>query len=255
MKWLLHDNGVWVPAALLAAAMLGGWALAWRRASTAPRHPHETPASRFTDASIAILGLLLAFTFSDAQGKYDQRRLAVIADSNAIGDFGTCAALLPEAVREKLLAQIRAYVELRLTLGRERFSAAVFEGKLDEIQALQNRMQGLVKEAIDQGTPVGIPLVNSFNSLTSNHAARLAAARDRIPLSILGLLFLTATVTMVVAGTQEGAKKERNLAGTVGFITLVCLVIWVTLDLDLPQNGLISVSQEPLQRLLKGLGG
>jgi len=31
--------------------------------------------------------------------KYDQRRLMLIADSNSIGDFYTCASLLPEPTK------------------------------------------------------------------------------------------------------------------------------------------------------------
>jgi hypothetical protein len=38
-----------------------------------------------------------------------------------------------------------------------------------------------------------------------------------------------------------------------GFAVLVCMVVWVTLDLNQPDRGWIAVSQEPLQRLLKGI--
>jgi hypothetical protein len=39
----------------------------------------------------------------------------------------------------------------------------------------------------------------------------------------------------------------------VGFTILVSLVVWVTLDLNQPQRGWITVSQEPLEQLLKGM--
>ena len=39
-----------------------------------------------------------------------------------------------------------------------------------------------------------------------------------------------------------------------GFVVLVGLVVWVTLDLNQPHRGVITVSQEPLQRLLEGMG-
>jgi hypothetical protein len=32
------------------------------------------------------------------------------------------------------------------------------------------------------------------------------------------------------------------------------MVVWVTLDLNQPERGFIRVSQEPLQRLLSGMG-
>ncbi len=82
----------------------------------------ETAPSKFDDASLALLGLLLAFTFGVSISKHDQRRLAVVADSNAIGDFYTCASLIKEPTRTKLQTVIREYAELRLSLGRRQSS-------------------------------------------------------------------------------------------------------------------------------------
>jgi hypothetical protein len=65
----------------------------------APRIPGEDLRIQFTDASMALLGLLLAFTFSLSLARHDQRRLAAIADGNSIGDFYTCATLLKEPGR------------------------------------------------------------------------------------------------------------------------------------------------------------
>jgi hypothetical protein len=55
-------------------------------------------------------------------------------------------------------------------------------------------------------------------------------------------------------GLQQGASGEWHIGATSGFIVLVCLVVWVTLDLNQPSRGSITVSQEPLQRLLAGMG-
>jgi hypothetical protein len=113
-------------------------------------------------------------------------------------------------------------------------------------------MQSLVGEAVDGGTPVVVPLVNTFNELTSSHAARLASGRDRLPGIIVLLLFLAAVVSMAVGGKQQGAANAWRPGSSMGFPVLVCVVVWVTLDLNQPDRGWINVSQEPLQRLLKG---
>ena len=46
-----------------------------------------------------------------ALGRHDQRRLAVIAESNAIGDYYTCASLLKEPQRNQLQSVIRDYAQ------------------------------------------------------------------------------------------------------------------------------------------------
>jgi hypothetical protein len=90
--------------------------------------------------------------------------------------------------------------------------------------------------------------------VTSSHAARLAARRDRLPPSIVLLLFFAAVLSMVLVGRHQAASEERDFLGTVGIIALVSLVVWVTLDLNQPYRGWITVSQEPMQRILAGIG-
>jgi hypothetical protein len=109
------------------------------------------------------------------------------------------------------------------------------------------------RAAVDAGTPVVVPLVNTLNEVTGSHAARLAAARDRLPPSIELLFFVAAVLTMVLMGLQQGKSGEWHLGAMVGFVALVSMVVGVTLDLDQPQRGWIRVSQEPMQRLLSGM--
>jgi predicted benzoate:H+ symporter BenE len=100
---------------------------------------------------------------------------------------------------------------------------------------------------------VALPLVNTYNALTSSHAARLAALRDRLPGSVVAILLAAAVLSMVVMGRQQGTLGERRHGATVGFIVLVSLVVWVTLDLNQPNRGSIIVNQEPLERLLAAM--
>jgi hypothetical protein len=249
---LLIEVDAWVIAVLLGVAMLAGWALGWWRGQRLPKVERDAP-TKFHDAILALLGLLLAFTFSMALAKHDQRRQMVVTDSNSIGDFSTCVSLLKEPVRGKLQAVIREYVEQRLALVKCPRDEATLQRDLAQIEDMHERMQALVGEAVDGGTPVVVPLVNTLNEVTSSHAARLAARRDRLPASIVLLLFLAAVVAMVAMGRHQGAAGERRLGMTVVFTVLVCMVVWVTLDLNQPQRGWITVSQEPLERLLSGM--
>jgi hypothetical protein len=253
MSALLTDLDAWLTAAVLAALMLAGWSIGWWHGQRLAQEEHPA-AHKFDDAVLALLGLLLAFTFSMSLGKHDQRRLMVVTDSNAIGDFYTCASLVKEPVRGKLQGVIRGYVEHRLAVVRDRLDEGQQEQELRRVQEMHDRMQALVGEAVDGGTPVVVPLVNTFNGVTSSHAARLAAGRDRLPESIVGLLFLAAVVAVLLVGRQQGAAREREWVATIGFVILVSMAVWVTLDLNQPQRGLITVSQEPLQRLLSGMG-
>ena len=253
MGAILTDVDAWVLWAGLAAAMVASWGAGWWLGGRLTKEGREARADKFPDASVALLGLLLGFTFSMALSKHDQRRLMVVTDSNALGDFYTCASLVKEPVRGKLRTAIRVYVEHRLALATETLDAPTFEKNLAELVEMHGQMQGLVGEAVDGGTPVTVPLVNTLNEVTSSHAARLAALRDRRPFSVVALLFLAAVVSMLLMGTQQGASKQARPGEMIAFVFLVSMAIWVTLDLNQPQRGLITVSQEPMQRLLAGM--
>src|SRR5579872_949663 len=112
----LTEADAWLVAALLAPVMLAGWALgSWRGRAHNPEKTDE-PANKFNDAVLALLGLLLAFTFSMSLARHEQRRQMVVTDSNSIGDFSTCVNLLNDPVRAKLQRVLRKYVEHRLAL-------------------------------------------------------------------------------------------------------------------------------------------
>jgi hypothetical protein len=239
-------------ALILVVAMLVAWSIGKLMGERLLRKGATKP-SKFDDASMALLGLLLAFSFGMSLAKHDQRRLAVVADSNAIGDFYTCASLLKEPSRTKLQAVIREYVQLRVDLARGPFRSSDLESALVKSTQLHTQMTEIVAQALSDGTPIAVSLTNTLNEVTSNQASRLAAYRDRLPTSILFLLFACSIVTVLLIGREQGAANNSEIAGMLCFIFLVTLAVYVTLDLNQPESGWILVSQEPLERLLSSM--
>jgi hypothetical protein len=217
------------------------------------RDKDNVKPSKFDDASMALLGLLLGFTFGMSIAKHDQRRLAVVADGNAIGDFYTCASLLKEPTRTRLQAVIQQYAQLRLDLTRERPRPGALEEALAKFGRMHDQMTTLVAQALSDGTPIALSLTDTLNEVTSNQASRLAAYRDRLPASIMILLSACAIVTALLIGREQGVEGSTDIAGTVCFILLVSLAVYVTLDLNRPESGLIRVRQEPIERLLSSM--
>jgi hypothetical protein len=251
---LLTDVHPSVTATLLGVAMLGAWAVGLAWGQYIRKGGREASQTKLEESLLALLGLLLAFTFSLSLTKHEERRRMLVADSNAIGDFYTCASFLKEPDRGKLRVVLREYVGLRLSAASPCVDEATLRQELDKVQTMHAAMQTIVKEAVDAGTPVVMPLLNTLNAVTSSHASRLAAGRDRLPPSVVLLLFLTALAAMVLNGRHPGVPGGPRIGAAVGFSILVAMVVWVTLDLNQPQRGWITLSQEPYQRLLQGMG-
>lgn len=232
----------------LAAVMFVAWEIG-RRVG----HESKTPSSRFADSAVALMGLLIAFTFGVSIERHDRRRLMVVADANAIGDFYTCAGLLNEPTRTRLQQLIQRYAQIGLALARGSLTRADLESALARSDQMHDQMTELVLQALKDGTPIAVSLTNTLNAVTSNQAARLAAYRDRLPADIVGLLFTSAVIATLLIGREQATTGSGDIAGMICFILLVSLAVYVTLDLNQPEHGLVRVSQEPIERLVRSM--
>lgn len=245
---------------VMVVAMLAGWGAGWLRARQLRQGRSDGSQtdirSKFDDAALGLLALLIGFSFSMALTRHEHRRKMVVADANAIGDFYQTVGMTKEPMRTELQRKITEYAKLHLSIAAQPFEAARWEDAVRRNQTAQSEMEGIVSSIIDQGTPVTVPLMQTFNQLTSVGAARIAAAEDLLPWSVVFMLLLFAVVNAVLDGYERGTRVSigrTELLGTLSFAFLLALSIYVTLDLNQPQRGLITVSQAPMERLLASL--
>jgi hypothetical protein len=63
-------------------------------------------------------------------------------------------------------------------------------------------------------------------------------------------LFTAAIVSTLLIGRELGGTAKPDVIGTLCFILLATCAVYVTLDLNQPERGLIRINQEPMERLL-----
>jgi hypothetical protein len=253
----MQDSFERVDASLIsivfAIAMLASWFLGWQRGRRFPSLPGDDPDAKFIDASVVLLGLLLAFTFSMALQGHDQRRSAVVAESNAISDFYTCATLLKEPRRSELQVLIGDYARQLVKLPFEELTTQQEKEENQRCLQAYSQMTAIVDKADADGTPIALALVNTLNNVASTNALRAAAYHIRTPWSIAVLLFVAAVVPAFLIGEKQGARGKIHLSGSLSFVVIVTAVIFVTLDLDQPHRGMIKVSRESLERVVHSM--
>jgi hypothetical protein len=254
MQRIFERIDAWAIALCFAVGMVSAWMIGCRRGRRFPSEPGDDSGSKFVDASVVLLGLLLAFTFSMALGGHEQRRSAVVAESNAIGDFYTCATLLSEPHRSKLQGIIRDYAGALLSSPDEDMTLAQQNASIQRSMEYYSQMTEIVDEANSEGPWIALALTNALNNVSSTAAVRFAAYRTRTPWSIVVLLFLSALVPSYLIGEKQGAIKMLHLSGVLSFMILVTAVIFVTLDLDQPHGGMIKVSRNSLARVVQSMG-
>src|SRR5438045_1409782 len=102
-------------AATLVLVLLtveGGYRLGRSRRKSSEEEK-EAPVGAMVQASLALLALLLAFTFGLAVARFDARRQLVVDEANAIGTTYLRAGMIPER-GEEVRAILREYVEVGL---------------------------------------------------------------------------------------------------------------------------------------------
>ena len=96
----------------LLAVELGYRVATYRRQQSAQEK--EAPVSGMVGATLALLALMLAFSFSLAGSRFEDRRQVVLSESNAIGTAYLRAAMLPEPMRTESRNLLRQYTDARL---------------------------------------------------------------------------------------------------------------------------------------------
>ncbi|HEX7821885.1 MAG TPA: hypothetical protein VF463_14850 [Sphingobium sp.] len=119
----MMDGGFFgdAPLWLLLPLLFGGLALfaltgSILRARLRP-DPHDDASEGYLlSAALALLGLLIGFTFSMALNRYDTRRDMLVAEANAIGTTWLRAGLAEGPAADALRRDLRSYGAIRLRL-------------------------------------------------------------------------------------------------------------------------------------------
>src|SRR6266481_5944928 len=226
-----------------------------RKRRAAIDEPTRAWVTAIYSAILAMLGLLLGFSWAMAQQRFEARRELVVEEANAIGTTYLRAQWLPEPHRGDVSKLLRQYVDVRLPKG---FESRNTEEVVRETSVLSERLQDqLWVQAVDLAqknpTPVVALFLSSLNETIDLHAKRLAQFRNRVPEGVLLLLYLFATVAMLITGYGSGLRTERCVLPTVAMVVLLSTSLFVIVDLDRPRRGLINVSQESMIRLQQKL--
>jgi hypothetical protein len=228
---------------LVLAAIEGGYRLGSYRHRRSDREK-DAPVGAMVGATLGLLAFMLAFTFGMAASRFDTRKQLVLDEANAIGTTYLRAAMLPERV-DDTRALLRSYVDARLE--------AVRSGRVAEAILRSEEIQGQLwatATAVGLRHPDSIVVglfVESLNEVIDLHAKRVTAGmRNRIPGAIWVALLTIAALSLGAMGYHAGlVGTTRSLAIIVVAITFSAVIVLIA-DLDRPQEGALTVSQQAL---------
>jgi len=202
-------------------------------------------------AILSLLALMIGFTFAMALSRFEGRRDAVLNEANAIGTTALRARLLPAPHNAQALKLLREYVQIRLDITRRVPSAAELNDAIARSNAVQEALWGQALAAARM-VPTGI-FIQTLNEMIDNQEKRLTAGRNRVPNIVLLALYGIAIVAGAFTGYGSGLEARRSRLPVYLTGILVSSVILLIQDLDRPNTGFITVSQQPMLDAAAGI--
>lgn len=201
-------------------------------------------------ATLTLLGLIIAFSFSMAISRYDQRKNYEAEEANAIGTEVVRADLLPASNAARAHELLKAYLHQRVLFYETRD-----EPDLAKINAETARLQAelwstVQASAAAQPTPIVALAVGGMNDVLNSQGYTQAAWWNRIPTAAWDLMAAIAIFCNILIG--YGAHRTGILLFLVLPLAL-SISFFLIADIDSPRGGVIRVSPRNLESLSHSL--
>jgi hypothetical protein len=203
-------------------------------------------------ASFALVAFLIGFAFSGAGARYVDRLDLIVKEANALGTAWLRADVLPEPARGALKDALRQYTADRITLLQAPDMESVLANST-KVPDLQGRMWKAGLEGTQGNPSLMLLVLPALNDVIDLHTEHLSGARRHIPPVILIALLATTVVSLAVASFGNGQARERFTTLNFVYGLLLAIALWMTIDLDNPQYGLIRLSTTPLDDALASM--
>jgi hypothetical protein len=247
----------WIVFLTLVILLIGLSELAWRMgfASSRKKSDADKDSGTVRSAVLALLGLLLGFSFAIAAARHEARRELLVEETNSIGTTARRAQLLPEPHATNVVRLLREYVPLRIEAHREaQFSDHATTRKRST--ELQDRIWvEAVAAAAERPSSITASFIASLNETIDFEATRVAAKRNHVPGAVWLLLLCVAGCGLWLVSYQGGTSGRHSILERFVFPVLVAIVIAIITDIDTPRGGLISLDERPLLELNEALCG
>jgi len=159
----------------------------------------------------ALMGLLIAFTFSGAATRFDARRQLVVEEANAIGTAWLRIDLLPPTGQTELRDSFRRYLDTRLAVYQKLPDLKAAYAELDKATALQGEIWTRAVAAGQQSpSPLTAQLIPVLNQMFDIATTRTMAAQIHSPAIIFIMLGALALMSSLLAGYAMAGGKSRS---------------------------------------------
>jgi hypothetical protein len=192
-------------------------------------------------AVFALLGLLIAFTFSGANSRFEARRQLIVQESNAIGTAYLRLDLLPASSQAPLREKFRFYTASRAALYEKLTDDSAARNELARASVLQKQIWAYAVAASTdpQHQSARLLLLPALNEMIDIVTTRSVAIQTHPPLLIWAMLFAISLSCAGLTGYRAGISGRSGYFYHILLAVITACVLYVTLDIEYPRYGLV----------------
>lgn len=253
---LLAKYATWIALGLSLAMiglMLAGWRIG-RSIKGETAKPANVGA--IEGAVLALLGLLIAFTFSSGIARFEVRRQLIVEEANDIGTAFLRIDLLPQEAQPEMRNLFRRYLDSRLAAYRHIPDLKAAKAELDRGSRIQAQIWShAVNHCKGQPPACELLLLPSLNSMIDVTTTRTMMSQFHPPMIVFILLDVFSLVAALLAGYGMAAGR-RSWIHILGFSLTLAMTVYVIMDVEYPRIGLIRIDEtdQVLVDLRKSMG-
>jgi hypothetical protein len=202
--------------------------------------------AEISSSLLGLLALILGFTFAMAGSRYDNRKNNLIDEANCIGTALLRSDIYPDSLKNEFKKDFKDYIKSRKEYYLLESNEKKLIASLRQSATISDRLWSRAvfyakdKDYFIQSTMM-LPALNAmFDSASKSNMV----LNSKVPETIVYLLLAFSVIISFFIGYNSGLEKKINTKFITGFCFLICIVIFITLDLDRPRRGLIKLDTE-----------
>lgn len=211
------------------------------------RRPKESEGERgglgiVEGAVFALFGLMIAFTFSGAAGRFNEKRMLTAEEVNCIETAYLRLQLLPPQAQPALQELFRRYVDSRLETYRRLPNMVAAEIEMAKSKKIRDEIwtEAVAATRLPDSHPSsGLLLLPALNNMIDISTTRTMALQLHPPRIVYALLLGLGLICSLLAGFRMSSGQHRSWLHILGFTVLTVIIVYVMLDVEYPRAGLI----------------
>lgn len=242
----LLTSGI-LPLALIGTMVimliLGRWV--GMRIGAQRSHSEDKTEEIMVGAIFGLLALIVAFSFSGASERYDNRREMIAKEYDAIGTAYGSVDLLADKDQAMLRADFTKLVDERLVLYKHAADTKAYEIRLDQFEVTRNKLWADAVASV-KNTPFPEKLVASqilpqISDMNSAIDTQRFAMKMHPPQAVTISLFALILIGAFIAGYNLGLTNHHDWLLIILFVSLMAGFVYLTINLEHPLIGFIGL--------------